>query len=150
MALTSLRSLITSALAFAVLFGAPSLAVARPSGTPAPVATPTPPPEDPTVTEIARREFVSWQAGVVDVSHYADQTQAKLVPSKIAQTSRALGTLGSLVKTEWVGPAAMEGVPAGVRGYVYRMVCTNASVYEILTIQNGKIDGIMFRDKLHP
>jgi hypothetical protein len=145
-----LRIFAISALALAFLAGAPSLASARPGPAPTPSVTPSPPPEDPAVTQIARREFVAWQAGVVDISHYAAQTQAKLLPAKIADTSKALGSLGSLIKTEWVEPAVLEGTPAGVRGYVYRMVCTNASVYEILTIENGKIDGIVFRDKLNP
>ena len=147
---TLFRSFVISALAVALLAGTPALANARPRPAPTPTATPTPPPEDATITQIARREFVAWQAGVVDLSHYASPTQAKLLPAKIADTSKALGTLGSLIKTEWVGPAVLEDTPDGVRGYVYRMVCTNASVYEILTLENGKIDGIVFRDKLNP
>jgi hypothetical protein len=145
---TLFRSFITSAFAIALLAGLPITGFARPA--PAPTATPSPPPEDASITQIARREFVSWQAGVVDLNHYANATQAKLLPNKIADTSKALGALGSLIKTEWVGPAGLADAPPTVKGYVYRMVCTNASVYEILTVENGKIDGIVFRDKLTP
>lgn len=145
---TLLRLFAISALALAMTAGAPVAAFARPRPTPTPTATPSPPPEDKAVTQIARREFVSWQAGVVDIRHYATQTQAKLIPQKIADTSRALGSLGSLIRTKWVAPAVVDGM-SNVKGYIYKMVCTNAAVYEILTIApDGRIDGIVFRDKL--
>lgn len=141
------RSFATSVLALALVLAAPSMALARPH--PAPTATPVPPPEDPAITTIARREFVSWQAGVVTKSRYAETTQAQLQDQKIATTSKELGMAGSLVRTEWVGPVVYDDAPPGVKGYLYRMICTNAAVYEQLTIgPDGKIVGILFRDKL--
>jgi len=92
---------------------------------------------------------VAWQAGVVDKAHYAAETQAKLVPEKVADTSKALSALGALERTEWYGPLGIADGPPGVKGYLYHMVCANASVYEELTIgPDGLIDGIVFRDKL--
>lgn len=123
--------------------------LARSRATPTPSATPSPPPEDPAITAIARREFVQWQAGAVDRSHYAAVTQSKLTPEKIADTSRALATLGSLQRVEWDGPIGIVDGPPGVKGYLYRMFCTGGAVYETLTIgPDGKVDGIFFRDKL--
>jgi hypothetical protein len=127
---------------------APVAALARPRPTPTPTATPTPPPEDPAVTAIARREFVAWQAGVVTKSHYSSRTQG-LYPAKIDDTSKALSHFGYLTGVEWVGPLAISDGPPGEKGYVYRMNCVEGSVYEYLTIgADGKIDGIVFRDKL--
>ncbi len=98
---------------------------------------------------MARREFVAWQAGVVDPTHYAAVTQAKLTPAKIAATSKALASLGALTSVEWLGYLGIDGGPKGVTGYIYRMRCSNATVFEELTIgPDGKIDGIMFRDRL--
>ncbi len=115
----------------------------------APTASPTPPPEDPAITQIARREFVAWQAGVVTASRYAPGAQAGLTPDKIADTSKELGAAGTLVKTEWIGPLVVDDAPTGTHGYWYKMTCENAAVFERLIIApDGKIDGILFRDKL--
>ena len=138
-----------SALALAALFAVvPGNADAR-KATPAPTASPTPPPEDPAVTQIARREFVAWQAGVVTPNRYAAGAQAGLTADKIAETSKQLGAAGTLVKTDWIGPLVVDDAPPGTHGYWYKMTCENAAVYERLILApDGKIDGIMFRDKL--
>ncbi len=146
------RSFATSLLALALAV-VPAAALARGHVAPTPVPsvapTPTTAPENPAITTLARREFVAWQAGSVDASHYADQTRAKLSPAKIAATSKALAALGALVKVDWLGYLGIHGGPPGVTGYIYRMHCTYAAVYEELTIAaDGKIDGIIFRDKL--
>ena len=116
---------------------------------PAPTATLSPPPEDANITKIARREFVSWQAGNVDLDRYSANAKAQLTPDKIASTSKQLGLLGALVQTEWYSPMVFDGAPPGVKGYLYHMVCTQGAVYEQLVIDaQGKITGIVFRDKL--
>ncbi len=109
------------------------------------------PSEDPAITQIARREFVAWQAGVVNPEHYSSKTRG-LEPEKIANTSKALGILGSLIRTEWLGPIPIiSGGPPDAKAYLFRMVCSNSAVFEELTIGgDGKIDGIFFRDKLNP
>ena len=125
---------------------APALAKRAPS--PAPSATPTIPPEDPAVTQIARREFVAWQAGVVTASRYATQSQAGLAAERVTEVSKKLGEFGSLVKTEWVEPVIIDDA-GGAKGYIYRMTCSNGVVYEQLIVgADGKIDGVVFRDKL--
>jgi hypothetical protein len=142
---------ISAALALVLVAFAPAgPALARPHPTPTPTATPAPGPEDPAITQIARREFVAWQAGVIDKSRYADVTSTKMLPDKVADTSRALSALGALQHTEWLGPLALPAdSPPGVKGYLYRMTCSNAAVYEQLTMApDGKIDGIFFGDKL--
>lgn len=143
------RLFVISLLAIAALIAVvPGNAVAR-RASPAPTASPTPPPEDPAVTQIARREFVAWQAGVVSSNRYAAQAQAGLNPDKIAQTSKELGAAGTLVKTDWIGPVLVDDAPPGTHGYWYKMTCENSVVFERLIIApDGKIDGILFRDKL--
>ncbi|HTU71459.1 MAG TPA: hypothetical protein VMF11_14240 [Candidatus Baltobacteraceae bacterium] len=144
------RSFATSTAALLALALLPVAAPARPHPTPTPTVTPSPPPADPAITAIARHEFVAWQAGVVDKSRYAPETQPKLTDEQIANTSRALAALGALVRTQWWGPLGIVDGPAGVKGYIYQMICTDGKVYEQLTIDSatGKIDGIFFRDKL--
>lgn len=149
------RSFRISAIALALLgavLAAPLGVAARGHATPTPAATPTIPPEDPAITLIARREFVSWQAGTLNLDHYAKQSQAGLTPDKIAETSKNLGALGTLVSMQWLGPIPIVDPPAGVKAsYLYKMHCDIADVYEELTMgDDGKIVGIIFRDKLPP
>lgn len=143
------RLFVTSALALAVLVSLPGLAEARRApATPTPTATPSMMPEDPLVTQIARREFVSWQAGVVNASRYAPQSQAGLTADRVATISKQLGAAGTLEKTEWVEPVIVDGIP-GAKGYIYKMTCSEAVVYERLVLgADGKIDGVVFMDKL--
>ena len=99
------------------------------------------------MTLMARHEFVTWQAGVVDKDRYTPAMQAQITADQVSQTSVSLSTAGALQHSEWVGLyAAPPEVPGG-RAYVYRMVCTNRAVYEIMTIApDGKIGGIRFTD----
>jgi hypothetical protein len=124
-----------------------SLAIALLGASPAPAPSPSPPPEDPAVTLVARREFVAWQAGVVDRSHYSSKTEG-LTQQKIDDTSHALSQYGALIRVQWMGPLAIQDGPPGVKGYVYKMICTGGSLYEYLTMgSDGKVDGVIFRDK---
>ncbi len=116
---------------------------------PTPIATPTLPPEDPAITVIARREFVAWQAGVVEKARYAPAEQSKVTDESISSTSKALSSYGALLHTQWMGYLPIAGAASGEVGYTYRMECTNAPLYEQLTIgADGKIDSIDFREKL--
>jgi hypothetical protein len=144
------RSFATSAaFALALLIAAGSgPASARPTPTPTPTATPVPVPEDPAVTTIARREFVSWQAGVVDKSRYSEAMQGQITDDQVTQTSKNLSEVGALQHAEWVGLYAAPPQVSGGKAYVYRMVCTNHPVYEVLVLgADHKIAGILFRDK---
>lgn len=142
------RLFVISALALSALIAiAPGQALAK-HAAPAPTASPTPPPEDPAVTAIARHEFVAWQAGVVSAERYAPQAQSALTADHIATTSKELGDAGTLEQTDWIGPVIVDDAPPGTHGYWYKMTCENTVVYERLIIApDGKIDGIMFRDK---
>jgi hypothetical protein len=129
---------------------APLGAGARGHATPTPTASPTLPPEDPAITLIVRREFVSWQAGTINLDRYAESSRPSLTPDKIAETSKNLGGLGTLESTEWLGPIQIIDAPPGVKGsYLYKMHCELADVYAELTMMaDGKIAGLLFRDKL--
>lgn len=141
------KAVVAVAALAALMLPGPAFAKAHP--TPAPAATPSPPPEDPAVTRVATREFVSWQAGNVDLARYSGDAKSQLSADKIAATSKALGQLGALIRSEWIAPLAFDNAPAGVKGYLYRMVCTEGAVYEQIVIDgSGKVTGIVFRDKL--
>jgi hypothetical protein len=144
----SFRSLRTSLIAAAFVALVAGVAFARPHPSPSP--TPTPPPEETAITTIARREFVAWQAGVVDKNRYAAETAAQLSDAKVSDTSKALSAFGSLVRTVWLGYATFETAPPpGTKAYVYQMVCDRGAVFERLVMgQDGKIDGIFFSDKM--
>jgi hypothetical protein len=123
-----------------------TLVAAKPTPTPAP--TPLPP-EDPAITTLARHEFVSWQAGVINKDHYVKAASDTLTDQSITNMSRALSALGALVRVEWFGHFNIIGAPPGVVGYTYRMDCTNDAIYEQLMIgPDGKIESINFLRKL--
>jgi hypothetical protein len=144
----SFRSFATSAALFVSVALVPAMALAHSRPAPAPSVTPSPPPPPAGITQIARREFVSWQVGSVDVARYAPQTQKGMTPQHIQQTSDQLRTFGPLEHIEWISPLTVPG-GTGAKAYLYRMICGAGKVYEVLTIgADGKIDGILFRDKL--
>ena len=124
-------------------------AVAKPHATPTPTATPSVPPEDPAVTRIVRREFVGWQSGSVDLTHYAGTAKDKITPDKVAATSKNLALLGALQRVDYLEPVAFDTEPEGTRAFLYRMTCSDGVVYEQLVLDpSGKIAGIVFRDKM--
>lgn len=99
------------------------------------------------MTAAARHEFVTWQAGIVDKDRYTPAMQAQITSDEVAQTSKSLSAAGALQRSEWVGLyAAPPDVPGG-KAYVYRMICANRTIYEIMTVApGGKIGGIQFSD----
>lgn len=126
-----------------------ALLIARAHPSPTPTATPTLPPENPAITAVARREFVAWQAGAVDKTHYVEAAQSDLTTDATDKMSKALVSLGALMHTDWNGNFPIIGAPPGVIGYIYHMVCTNDAIYEELMIgPDGKIDSINFLKKL--
>lgn len=126
-----------------------ALLIARTHPSPTPTATPTLAPEIPTITAVARREFVAWQTGAVDKNHYVDAAQTQLTSDGTAKMSKVLVSYGALEHTEWYGNFPIIGAPPGVVGYTYRMVCTNDAIFEQLMIgSDGKIDSINFLKKL--
>ncbi len=137
-----------AALALALLFCG-GTAIAKPNPTPSSAATPSLPPEDPGVTKVVRREFVSWQAGNVDLTRYSDSARTQISADKIATTSKNLALLGALERVEYVEPVAFDNQPTGDRAFIYRMTCTQGIVYEQIVLDaQGKVTGIVFRDKM--
>src|SRR5579862_8810837 len=104
---------------------------ARPHPSPSPSPTPV---ADPAITQLARQQFVSWQAGIVNKHLYATQVLDKLTDAKIADTSKALGQLGALTDSVYIGPWADPSFPLGARGYIYQMRCVEGSIYLWLAI----------------
>ncbi len=101
------------------------------------------------MTAVARRQFVEWQAGKVDKNAYADSIQDQLSDDKIDASSRALGSLGALTGTVYIGPLAVPESLGNARGYIYQMNCVGGTVYLFLVIDaQGKIARIFFKDRL--
>ena len=89
------------------------------------------PAEDPAVTAIARREFVAWQTGVVNKARYTPDLAAAITDDKVERRSTALAALGPFERSDYVGPATIADAEPGedVRGYFYRMICSEGAVY---------------------
>jgi hypothetical protein len=138
-----------AAMGVALLFAAlPSTSAARTHATAAPSPTPSPI-ADPAITKLARQQFVAWQAGVVNDRLYAAQVLDKLSPDKIADTSRALGQLGALTDTIFIGPWIDPSFPTGAHGYIYQMRCQSGNVYLLLALDStGKIATVLFKSRL--
>lgn len=136
----------TKAARVGVLLMAVLALAAKPHPTPSPSPTPI---ADPAITQLARQQFVSWQAGIVNKHLYADQVLEKLSDAKIADTSKALGQLGALTDAVYIGPWVDPSFPAGARGYIYQMRCMEGNVYLWLAVDaTGKIATIFFHDRL--
>jgi hypothetical protein len=136
----------TSAIALA-FFAPATVSVARTHATATP--SPTPPIADPAITKLARQQFVAWQAGDVNQRLYAQQVLDKLTDAKIADTSRALGSLGALTDTVYIGPWIDPSFPAGARGYIYQMHCISGNIYLWLALDaQGRIATIFFKNRL--
>ena len=128
------------------LSGAP--AQARHHAPPTPSPTPVPP-ADPVVTQIATRQFVSWQAGRIDRAGYTASLSAQTDDQKVQQASTDLGALGALESVQYLGPLAIANLPAGVNVYLYKMLCTDGFIYEQIALDaSGKIAGLIFRDTI--
>lgn len=135
-------------LVLACCLAAHGVAAARPHPTPTPAPTPTPV-ADPAITRIARQQFVAWQAGSINKSLYDAGVVAKLTDAKINDTSKALGQLGPLTDTVFIGPFVAADIPPTSHGYIYQMQCASGSVYLWMILDaDGKIATIYFHDRL--
>ncbi|HEX4014154.1 MAG TPA: hypothetical protein VHX17_09760 [Candidatus Cybelea sp.] len=121
---------------------------ARSHATPTPSPSPTPV-ADPKITLLARQQFVAWQAGAINQHLYAQQVLDKLTDAKISDTSHALGQLGALTDTVFIGSWADPSFPAGARGFIYQMHCVEGNIYLWLALDpQGKIATIFFKNRL--
>lgn len=126
----------------------PTTGLARSHATPSPSPSPTPV-ADPAITKLARAQFVAWQAGVVNEHLYAAQVLDKIDAAKISDVSHALGSLGALIDTVYIGPWFDASFPAGARGYIYQMRCVSGNIYLWLALDpQGKIATIFFKNRL--
>lgn len=140
--------LLATALVAGLLVGLSSPAGARPHPTPTPSPTAAPS-ADPAITNVARHQFVAWQAGVINKTLYASQVLAQLTDAKIAQTSQALAQLGALTDVVYMGRWVNPDFPTGASGYIYQMRCTQGNVYLWLALDaEGKIATIFFKNRL--
>jgi hypothetical protein len=134
------------AIALPLLLAVPSTSWGRSHPTPSPSPTPV---ADPAITKIARQQFVAWQSGVIDKSLYAPQLQAQLTDAKISDTSHALGQLGALTDTVFIGNWLNPNFPAGTHGYIYQMRCEVGNVYLWMALgADGKVVTLFFRNRL--
>lgn len=131
----------------AVLLAVPAASLARTHATPTP--SPSPPIADPAITQIARQQFVQWQAGVVNRSLYAAKVLPQLTDDKISDTSSQLAKLGALTSTVYVGRWLNPDFPPGTNGYIYQMRCVEGNVYLWLALDaQGKLATVFFKNRL--
>lgn len=128
----------------------PVASFARVHATPVPSATPTAGPENPVVTAIARKQFLSWQAGIIDRSKYAPSLLVQIDDAKLKEVSTNLGRLGPPVQVTYLGRMVVDHAPSpGYTGYLYHFTTQNGAVYEQLVLDpKNAVAGIIFLDKL--
>ncbi|MGZ3541693.1 MAG: hypothetical protein ACXWMY_13995 [Vulcanimicrobiaceae bacterium] len=118
---------------------------ASPIGTPdAPVLpSPKPAPEDPKITKVAVREFLAWQTGTVDRTHYSDQMNANISDDLLTKSAVGLAHLGALQKATFEGISTAG--PTNQTFYTYTMTCTDGAVrMQFGFDQQGKIGLLYF------
>jgi hypothetical protein len=131
----------------AVALAVPPASWARTHATPTP--SPSPPIADPAITQIARQQFVQWQAGVVNKSLYAAPVLPQLTDDKISDTSTQLAKLGALTSMVYVGRWLNPDFPAGTNGYIYQARCAEGNVYLWLALDaQGKLATVFFKNRL--
>lgn len=125
-----------------------TVAAAKPKATPSPEPTPAPV-SDPAVDRLVRQQFVQWQAGTINKSLYDGQVLAKLTDDKVSATSQALAALGPLTDAVYLGPWLSADFPAGARGYLYHMICSDGAIYFWIALDpQGKIATVLFKNRL--
>ncbi|MDH2910452.1 MAG: hypothetical protein HKL92_05635 [Candidatus Eremiobacteraeota bacterium] len=121
-------------------------ATAKPAPTPAPTPTPV---AAPRIVIAARREFLAWQLGSIDPTHYIGPLAAIATPARVKQTSRELGNLGALDRLVYLGLVRDGSFPGGGIAHLFRAICSNGYVYEEIALDKaGLVRGILFRDTL--
>lgn len=123
----------------AALQSSPAPAASAASAAAAPVASAAPaaaPAEDPAITKLARDQFDAFAAGKFDASQYS----VTLPKRAIAQVHAGLSALGTVKTQTFMESKAISGSMV----YVYKFTCANGSVYEQLSVKDGKINGIYF------
>ncbi len=132
------------AVVFALFF---ALGVAaKPTPTPAPTPTPV---AAPRIVAAARREFLAWQLGSIDPTHYIGPLAVAATPDRVKVTSIELGHLGALDHLVYLGLVRDGSFPGGGIAHLFRAICSNGYVYEEIALNKaGLVRGILFRDTL--
>jgi len=121
-------------------------AAAKPTPTPAPTPTPV---AAPRIVNAARREFLAWQLGSIDPTHYIGPLAVAATPARVKVTSIELGHLGALDHLVYLGLVRDGSFPGGGIAHLFRAICSNGYVYEEIALNKaGLIRGILFRDTL--
>jgi hypothetical protein len=121
--------------------GAPPPAGAPAAASPAP--TPTALPDDPAIDKRAKAEFLAWQSGKLDKSHYSKALDAAATDDAVAKVTpqlKALGDLKSVVFTAgWV-------IAPGKNAYQYLVTCSTASMLMLYVVSPpATVEGVRFR-----
>ena len=123
-------------------------AAAKPTPTPAPTPTPV---AAPRIVAAARREFLAWQLGSIDPTHYIGPLAVAATPARVKQTSKELGNLGALDHLVYLGLVRDGSFPGGGIAHLFRVICSNGHVYEEIALDKaGLVRGILFRGSLNP
>ena len=121
-------------------------AAVKPAPTPAPTPTPV---AAPRIVNAARREFLAWQLGSIDPTHYVGSLAVEATPARVKVTSRELGHLGALDHLVYLGLVRDGSFPGGGVAHLFRAICSNGKVYEEIALTKaGLVRGILFRDSL--
>lgn len=122
-------------------------AAADPTPSPAPSASagasvPADLPEDKAVTARARAEFIAWQSGTIDHTHYTKLASDAFTDTVIGQVSPQLKALGTLNTMTFVSAHPYQSDTI----YRYTLACANGNaLYTYVINGEGKIDGIFFK-----
>ncbi|MBV9973485.1 MAG: hypothetical protein JO135_09130 [Candidatus Eremiobacteraeota bacterium] len=119
---------------------------------PAPVraASPTPvpaasmPPENPSVTQIARAEIDAWESGKVDRSKYSAEANQHITNDLITNVSKQMAPLGPPTSFKYVGHATQFGLDLTQYEAVFPQITLTES---IAVDPAGKIAFIYFSPK---
>ena len=134
------------AVVFALFFALGAAAKPTPAPTPAPTPTPV---AAPRIVAAARREFLAWQLGSIDPTHYIGPLAVAATPDRVKATSIELGHLGALDHLVYLGLVRDGSFPGGGIAHLFRAICSNGYVYEEIALNKaGLVRGILFRDTL--
>jgi hypothetical protein len=98
--------------------------------------------EDKAMTSRLKDEFLAWQHGKIDRTHYTSQVNAALTDSAVAQLGTQLASLGDVKSTTFVSKTQVSGYDV----YVYDVECAKGTIRMTVSIDaNDLIGGIFFK-----
>jgi hypothetical protein len=110
-------------------------------GSPPPLPSPRPGPDDPQRHKLAVQQFLAWQQGDVDRALYGDEVNSELNDELLDRAGKTLANMGALQNAAFLGTARAKGLDI----FVYKMTCQNGSVnMDFALAPDGKISLIFF------